>query len=598
MTYIIDPHSFSNPNEVVVNHLDLKLMVDFETKTLTGVAKWQFLKSKEEVQNIIFDTHHLFVTEVQDDQGKPLEFKVIINQSEESTFMGSQLNIDIQGIKSNVVQIFYKTSPNSKALQWLGSAQTEGKRFPFMFTQSQAILARSWVPCQDSPQIRFTYNAEVTVPKGMMALMSAINPQQKNEDGHYSFKMDKKIPAYLLALAVGDVEFKAIDYRTGIYAESEMLDKAVWEFADAGKMVTAAESLYGPYQWNRYDLIILPPSFPFGGMENPELTFCTPTVIAGDRSETSLVAHELAHSWSGNLVTNATWNDFWLNEGFTVYFERRIMEFLYGKDYAEMLTVIGNSALRSTYQLLSETPELTSLKLKLEGKDADDGMNPIAYEKGFNLLLWIENQVGRIAWDEFIKTYFNRFAFQSMDTESFLVYLYEALPQLNTPEQSTVIHNWIYGQGQVAEMIPIHSTKFELVESQVTAYLNNQLSVLDISAKEWCSHEYVHFLTLCQGKLNISQITDLDGRFHFTTSGNCEISSIWYLICIEVGYDMANPQIKSFCIKVGRRKFIVPIYRALAKTDKGLSFAKEIYAEARAGYHTVATHTIDQLLNN
>src|SRR6185437_10119480 len=309
-------------------------------------------------------------------------------------FLGSRLNIPINDNSLNVT-VFYKTGKNATALQWLNPQQTHDKTHPFLYTQSESIFARTWVPCPDGPGIRFTYTARVTVPKGLMALMSAENTQQVSDSGIYHFKMDNPIPAYLMALAVGDVAFRSIDNRTGVYAEPGMVDKVRWEFEDVGKMVSTAEKLYGPYRWGRYDVLVLPPGFPIGGMENPRLTFATPTVIAGDRSLVSLVAHELAHSWSGNLVTNATWDDFWLNEGFTDYFERRIMEALKGNDYSDMLWDLGYQDLVDNVNELGPTSKDTWLKLDLKGRDPDDGLTDIPYEKGSHFLKLIENSVGR-----------------------------------------------------------------------------------------------------------------------------------------------------------------------------------------------------------
>ncbi|HEY0742319.1 MAG TPA: M1 family aminopeptidase/hydrolase, partial [Chryseosolibacter sp.] len=330
-----DPHSYSKPTEAKVTHLSWKASVDFDLKTIQATATWNI----EQIGNpkeIVFDTKGLTIQTVTLDDGTAAEYK----SGKPDEILGSELVVSIKP-ETKSVSIQYVTDPSAEALQWLSAQQTAGKKFPFLFTQSQAILARSWVPCQDSPGIHFTYDAEVTVPKDLLALMSASNPQQKNSTGVYKFEMKQPISSYLLALAVGDVSFKPISDRSGVYAEPSLVDTAAWEFADLEKMIAGAEELYGPYAWERYDVIVLPPSFPFGGMENPRLTFATPTILAGDRSLTSLIAHELAHSWSGNLVTNATWNDFWLNEGFTVYFETRIMEKLYGKDYAEMLASLN-----------------------------------------------------------------------------------------------------------------------------------------------------------------------------------------------------------------------------------------------------------------
>jgi leukotriene-A4 hydrolase len=384
-----DPHSFSKPNDAKVTHLSWKAIVNFDTKTIQATASWK-IEVKKGTDVIIFDTKDLTIKNVTLDNNQSTEHTL----GDNDPILGKALFVRIEP-DTKIVNIEYETSPTAEAVQWLSPQQTAGKQYPFLFTQSQAILARSWVPTQDSPGIRFTYDADVTVPKDLLALMSASNPQQKNDSGTYHFEMKQPISSYLLALAAGDVSFKAISERSGIYAEPSVVDKAAWEFADMEKMIAGAEELYGPYQWERYDVIVLPPSFPFGGMENPRLTFATPTVLAGDRSLTSLIAHELAHSWSGNLVTNATWNDFWLNEGFTVYFETRIMEKLYGRDHAEMLASLNMQDLKDEVQSLKEANNMadSKLRLSLEGRSPDDGVTDIAYNKGYYFLRSIEESI-------------------------------------------------------------------------------------------------------------------------------------------------------------------------------------------------------------
>ena len=349
--YTEEPHSYAQPNNVVITHLDLDIDVDFNTQVISGTASYNITNNG--ASEIILDTKYLDISSVK-------------AGGEETTFTLGKMDKDLGqpltiAIKENTKQIAitYKTTAKTEALQWLNAQQTADKTNPFLFTQGQAILTRTWIPIQDSPQIRITYNATVKVPENLMAVMSAENPKEKSADGIYHFKMAQPIPAYLIALAIGDIEYKAISERTGVYAEKSMIDKVKTEFSDMEKMVLAAENLYGAYDWDQFDIIVLPPSFPFGGMENPRLTFATPTVIAGDKSLTSLVAHELAHSWSGNLVTNATWNDFWLNEGFTVYFEIRIMEALYGKERANMLALIGRQDLEDELDALKDQPNDT-----------------------------------------------------------------------------------------------------------------------------------------------------------------------------------------------------------------------------------------------
>ena len=280
--------------------------------------------------------------------------------------------------------------------------------------------------------------------------MSAENPTAVNAEAVYSFAMPHPVPSYLLALAVGELEFRPLggSPRAGVYAEPPVVEKAAAEFADTEKMIAAAEALYGPYRWGRYDLLVLPPSFPFGGMENPRLTFATPTIIAGDRSLVSLVAHELAHSWSGNLVTNATWNDFWLNEGFTTYFEMRIMEAVYGREHSEMLAALAHQDLADAVAEAGATSPDTHLRLNLAGRNPDEGVTSIPYDKGYFFLRLIEETVGREAWDAFLRGYFDTFAFQSMDTDGFLAYLREKL-LAGRPgvEEKLQIAAWVDGPG-------------------------------------------------------------------------------------------------------------------------------------------------------
>ncbi|UOQ77456.1 M1 family metallopeptidase [Hymenobacter sp. 5516J-16] len=591
-SFVPDPHSYARPAEVSVHHLALELTVDFASRTLVGVATWQ-LSNHHGATELVLDARALLIEAVLLDgpTGSPTVFAL----GPEDAVLGQALRITITPATA-AVTIRYRTTPGAAALQWLTPEQTAGRQQPFLFTQSQAILARTWIPCQDSPGVRFTYEAQVRVPAHLLPLMSAENPQQREASGEYSFRMSQPIPAYLMALAVGDVEFRALSPRTGVYAEPATLPGAAEEFADLENMVAAAEDLYGPYRWDRYDLLVLPPSFPFGGMENPRLTFVTPTILAGDRSLTSLVAHELAHSWSGNLVTNATWNDFWLNEGFTVYFERRIMEKLYGRPYADMLQVLGHTALLQTVQELGATSPDTHLHLNLAGRDPDEGLNEIAYEKGDYLLLTLEQLVGREILDSFIKDYFARHSFRSMDTASFVSYLrQELLDRHPGLEEQMQLDAWINGPGIPAVAPPVSASRFEAVDVALRQWQAGTLaSALTTSA--WTSHEWVHFLHGLPAKLTPEQLTELDGAFGFTHSGNAEILAAWFPLTIAAGYAPAEAALHQFLTRVGRRKFLVPLYRALLATPGGAERARRTYAEARGNYHAVATSTFDALL--
>lgn len=584
---MMDSHSHARPDQAVIEHLDLDIRVDMDASRIVGIASYDIAPTKAEA--IIFDTDGLTIEAVTLDDGSPATFAL-----GDSTLIGRPLHVSLPS-GTQRVHIRYATGPRAKALQWLRPQQTAGKAHPFLFTQGQAILTRSWIPVQDSPGIRFTYSAKVQVPKELMAVMSAANPQQRNPEGVYHFRMDQPIPAYLIALAVGDLAFKPIGARCGVYAEPGELEKAAWEFADTDRMLDSAEALYGPYRWERYDVLVLPPSFPFGGMENPRLTFATPTIVAGDRSLTALIAHELAHSWSGNLVTNATWNDFWLNEGFTVYFENRISEALYGKEYAGMLAQLGRQDLAHTLHGLAngKHPEDTHLRLHLEGRDPDAGMTDVAYEKGAAFLRLLESKVGREKFDAFLRDYFERFAFTSMTTDRFLAHLEEHLLVPNGVDVD--VDAWIDGPGLPPEAPTPESTLFTNVEAEIERWKSGT-PASELKTATWSTFEWMHFIRHLPSPLSEARMAGLDKAFGFTESGNAEILAAWLEQCIRNDHDPAFARLDRFLTQVGRRKFLVPLYTELIRTEKGRVMAQAIYRNARPNYHSVAVNTIDQLL--
>jgi leukotriene-A4 hydrolase len=575
-----DIHSFARPDEAVVKHLALDLEVDFERKRLSGTATLE-IDNVSGGNQLVLDIQGLEIRAVTI-AGEPARYDI----GAEKPFLGRPLTIVITPDTKRVT-IEYASSPDAAAVQWLEPSQTAGGEHPFLFTQSQAILARTWVPCQDSPGVRMTYEAKIKVPPGLMAVMSAENPTAPNEDGVYRFLMPQPIPSYLLALAVGDLAFRPLGRNSGVYAEKPMIDASAYELADTQAMIEAAEKLYGPYRWGQYDVLVLPPSFPFGGMENPRLTFATPTILAGDRSLVNLVAHELAHSWSGNLVTNATWNDFWLNEGFTVYFERRIMEEVAGRDYSEMLALLGYQDLESTVAELS--PRDTHLVGDLAGRDPDEAATKLPYEKGYSLLRLIEETVGREPWDAFLRDYFDRYAFQSMTTASWLEKLEAAFPGTG---QRIDLPKWIDGPGIPWNAPRPRSDKFSNVEAAVAAFERGD----DFDTRKWSTHEWIHFLRHLPASLTRDHMVELDAAFRFSESGNAEILHEWLLRAIEKNYERAYPALEAFLLRQGRRKFLKPLYQKLAETAEGMERARAIYAKARPMYHAVSYRTIDQIL--
>lgn len=581
----IDLHTAASKSSARVEHLSLDINVDMDKHIISGFANYT-LKEHPNSDTVYFDTKDLTIQKVTDlDNQQDLNFKVL----DRDKILGSALEIILNTNTKNI-SIEYSTSENAAALQWIDSS--------FLYTQSQAILARSWIPCQDGPGIRFTYDAKVRVPNKYLALMSAENPQSKNDSGIYYFKQTRPIPSYLMALSVGDLQFKSLSENTGVYAFPNQLDASAKEFVDLPKMLKAAEGLYGKYQWNRYDVLVLPASFPFGGMENPELTFATPTIIAGDKSLVSLLAHELAHSWSGNLVTNSTWNDFWLNEGFTVYFERRIMEAIEGKEYNDMLQVLGYQDLQE--ELISFGPNNpdTKLYLDLKDRDPDDGLTDIAYEKGALFLIHIERIVGREKFDAFLKNYFQSNAFKTMDTKGFIAYLNENLIK-NDSEISKKINaeEWIYHSDLPKDIPSITSKRLELVDSVLMNYSKGE-KLSKLTFNNWSSHEYLYFIRGLQKDLSVTQMNELKAKFNFADCGNSELQAAWFEHAIKHQYKTDYSALEKFLVKVGRRKFLMPLYSALIETKEGKDIAKEIYKKARKNYHFVAIQSLDELLEN
>lgn len=580
-----DPHSKANFNQVVLKHLHWTANVDFENKVIIANATWT-IENTANAKFLLLDTRNLQIRNVLLNDKDNTQFELL----EQNDLYGSVLKIELFE-DTQTVSIDYNTSPDAKAIQWLSPQQTADKTDPFLFTQSQAILARSWLPCMDSPGVRFTYNADVTVPSHLFAVMSAKNPKEKSEDGLYHFEMNQPIPSYLFALAVGNFEYQSIGKSCGVYAEPSVLQKAANEFEDLPQMIAAAEHLYGPYRWEEYDLIVLPPSFPFGGMENPRITFATPTILAGDKSLTSLVAHELAHSWSGNLVTNVNWQELWLNEGFTVYFEQRIMEELYGKEYSEMLASLSYEGLIE--ELKTMNPESTKLYVNLENKDPDEGMNSIPYDKGYLFLRTIEEHIGREKMDAFLRSYFSTYGFKVMNTKSFIELLQSEIIKENTSlAEQLQVEQWIYEPGLPENHATPSSNKFATVRETI-----KDLSILSIksASKEWSSHEWQHFIENLPRDISIDQMKALDEAFLFTQSGNSEIQFDWYQLSLQVGYKAAYPAIETFLINVGRRKFVAPLFKTMLATNQE-EMARTIYKSSRENYHSVTYQSIDAML--
>lgn len=588
-----DTFSFSRHDQVKITHLDLNLKVKFKQKTLDGFVTIDYQVINPKAKQLILDIRDLKIKRIDAiDDKKNHNLMWRVGKTIEG--LGSELIIDLPANHSPI-KIMYETSPDASGLQWLGAEKTSGKQHPFLFSQSQAVHARSWIPLQDTPSVRVTYNAKVQVKPGLRVVMSADNNSQQAVNGLHEFSMEQAIPAYLIAIAIGDIQLQNISKHVTIYAEKEVLEAAVYEFDSTEKMITATEAMYGKYRWGQYDLLILPPSFPFGGMENPKLSHITPTVIAGDRSLDSLIAHELAHSWSGNLVTNALWQDAWLNEGFTSYIESRIIDAIYGSDRMMMESTLVYQALLNEMNDLSEDDQ--KLINPSKTNNPDDYFSGVAYDKGRYFLEWMEQQVGRPAFDQFLNGYFDHFAFKSITSNDFINYLNQNLV-LNHPDkiQMNQVNIWLNEPGLPTFFRPPTTAIFNAIDLQVEAWLGEKINTTQINTDTWTTQEWLHFLRALPQQLSPTQMQDLDQAFDLTQRKNSEVAHDWLLISINNQYQVAYARLIDYLSTIGRVKLIKPLYEAMMQYPEMHNFAKNIYLKARLGYHNIATNQIDLIV--
>ncbi len=586
-----DVLSYARPEIARVTHVDLDLTADFDSKTMSGTATLDVLAAPGAKQ-IVLDTDGLVIRSITDGQGRALKWHVGASEA----YKGAPLTIQLGG--ASRIVITYRSAPDARALQWLPPQLTAGKVKPYLFSQGQSINNRSWIPTQDSPGIRQSWEAKITVPADLVAVMSGerLTPEGEPADNgrrRYRFAMDKAVPPYLIALAVGDLTFRPLGERTGVWTEPTMLDRSAYELADTEKMVEAAEGLYGAYRWGRYDVLVLPLSFPFGGMENPTLTFATPTFLTGDRANVGLIAHELAHSWSGNLVTNATWSDSWLNEGFTSYFENRIMERLYGKARADVEADLAWDELETNFRAAGgRTAPGTRLHGDPEGGQVD-------YTKGAIFLRTIEQTVGRARWDAYLRSYFDRHAFQPQTTAGFLKDLRANLIRGDKAlEAKLQLDRWAYEPGLPANAVHVQSPALAAVERDAASFAaGGAASAIDTS--DWSTQLWLRFLARLPRKLPTERLADLDRTFRLSEQTNGYIRSAWLELAIANRYDPAVPSIEQFLTGVGRTLLVRPLYQELkGQGDWGMTIVRRIYPKARPTYHPVTAAAIDKVLGD
>jgi leukotriene A-4 hydrolase/aminopeptidase len=582
----LDPHSYNDANQPDVAHVTLALRVDFAARTLAGAARLRLREAGSGPLDL--DTRELAIRGVRSSDGTPLAFE-LAPPEQEVPWLGSRLRVNLPAGTREIV-IEYATSPQASALQWLTPEMTAGGAQPFLFSQCQAIHARSIVPLQDTPRVRVTYDATLDVPRPLRGLMAAafVRREEGGDRAVEHWTMPQPIPPYLIALAVGDLASRDVGPRSRVWAEPSVVESAAWEFAEVDRMLLAAEKLFGPYDWDRFDLLCMPPSFPYGGMENPRLTFLTPTLLAGDRSLTSVVAHELAHSWTGNLVSNASAEHFWLNEGFTVFAERRIVEALYGGEMAQLQAALGRLDLDAALKRFAERPQLQRLRTPMQGVDPDDAFSEVPYEKGYLFLRTIEEAVGRARFDGFLRAYLQRYRFSAITSDDFVRALEDELPGVFDQVEGRA---WLDGAGVPPNAPPPRSTRLDNVRALVQAgRVPTDGEAARLSPTEW--QLYLDGLprpsTLC---------AELDKTFSLNASRNYEVLASWLLLAIDSGYEPALPRAEEVLAHVGRMKYLKPLYRALAGRKETRDLAGRVFERARHAYHPIAQQVVAQILS-
>jgi leukotriene-A4 hydrolase len=589
-----DPYSYAQPDQVRVTHLDLDVTIDFPQRRLDGQATLKLDWKNPKAASLVLDTRDLTIASISSvsADGKTAPLKYALAPRDKT--LGSKLTIATPTHPAQV-RIVYTTSPEASGLQWLTPAQTAGKKLPFMFSQSESINARSWVPIQDTPAIRITYDAHVKSPADVRVVMSALNDAKHPLNGDYAFDQPHPIPSYLLAIAAGDIDAEATGPRSAVYAEPSMVHKAAHEFEDTEKMIATAEQLYGPYRWGRYDLIVLPPSFPFGGMENANMTFATPTIVVGDKSLASVISHELAHSWSGNLVTNATWRDGWLNEGFTTYVQGRITEAVYGKSLADEEALLSARALEKS--IGSMPANVQKLTPDLRGVNADDALSDVSYDKGSWFLRTLEQRFGRADFDAYLRSYFDHFAFQSITTEQMLAYLKPNLIDKYPGKMRWAqVQNWAYDIGIPKDAPLPDSPRFDAIDKARTTFISGTLGADQLDAKGWNTQEWMYFLDRLPDVTPLANIRALDRSWHLTGTPNAEIGMRWYVHAISAGDKDVWLAAAEHMTRIGRLYLTLPLYKAFVKTPQGLAYAQQVYAKAKSGYHPLTQQAVESIL--
>ena len=597
-------NTFSNYDIIFQTNINVHFIVDFDNKKVDGEVTISF-KALEDGEVIILDTKSLIIKSIKDNTGNELDFKLDNYYRLESH--GVPLKIYKEYSKDDTfdITIEYSTTKDCMAIDWLEPEQTSGGKYPFMYSQCQSILCREMLPIQDTPAVKMPVQISITVPEELIGLAAGLFVEEINNGNNKTFiyALDIPIPSYLIAIAAGDIGSQNVSERCTIYAEKTVVEKAAWEFSDTEKFLKIAENYIGEYVWEQYNILVLPPSFPFGGMENPTLTFLTPSLIAGDKSLVSVVAHEISHSWTGNLVTNENWPDFWLNEGFTMFIERKILSSHKDKDMAKLDAMVGLSNLKADIIAFGESKSFSSLEPNLLGRNPDDAFNKVPYEKGFNLLYYLENKVNNDdIFQKFMRSYIDKFkkgVVKYMDFRTF----FETFIKNNVKDWEKILNDidwdtWVFAPGFPPVENDFSNKYADEVDQAVKDFYENKLGDDFVKKfKDWFTLLKQNFLNKIKEsdiELSETQLEFLNEKLELIQGKyNVEVSCSYYLTVLYHGTlsTKFEESLVDFLGKHGRINYIRPLFSALARRNKELAI--KTLDKYRNFYHSIIIKYIE-----
>ena len=618
-----DVNTYSNFDEVIQKHVDLDVSIDFKRQQMFGIVKTTYEILNESLQQIILDLHGPNISSIniinEELDEIPLEYE-IYDKNDDKDALGTPLiiyleplkkenNVEYEKIFSNkeiTISIVFKTNDKCNGIQYLTKEQTYTKNYPFMFTQCEAILCRTLFPCQDTPSVKATYSVKTSISPPLTFLFGGITKS------HYYDSIQKKkimcfeqnvpIPSYLVAFVAGELEFAKISRRCGVWAEKGLASKAAKEFVDAEKYIEIAENYFNhPYEWKTYNILVLPFSFPFGGMENPNLTFVTPALLAGDRSMSNVIGHEISHSWTGNLVTNKNWANFWVNEGFTKFMERKLDKALLGEEMEKLEAIVGNNSLISAIQMFGEDSNFTSLSPDYTGIDPDDGFSTIPYEKGYQFLVFLEEKVGEDIFREIMSKYIDTYKYKSVDWTDFKKIYEEYVTEKNNRRIARKILNgidwskWVTEKGFPTYKMEFKSKYTDEVDDLIQQFLDGKEDPENAykTFKNW--HTNVKLVFLDEIKKNIENFDEnlilvIKKELNLVEEYNDDVKAIWYEITLVKGLNDEIDNIKNFLLTHGRMKYLKPLYFRWIQLD--LKRAKAFFEKNKYLYHPIARRLI------